>query len=45
MKTEKLTSIKDYAKRKGVSVQAIYKQINAKRLKTAKKFGVIVIKE
>ena len=45
MKKQKLTKISDFAKRKEVTVQAIYKQINKGKLKTIKKFGLILIVE
>lgn len=45
MKAKKLTSIKDYAIKKGITVQAVYKQIKEKRVKHVVKYGMKLIIE
>lgn len=45
MKKQKLTSVKDYAHKKGVSMQYIYRQAKAGKIKSVKQFGVILIVE
>ena len=45
MKNQKLMSVKDYAKKKGQTVQAIYKQVKENRVKSVKIGKVILIED
>lgn len=45
MKAPKLIKISDYARREKITTQAVYKRIDAKKLKTVKQFGLTLIVE
>jgi hypothetical protein len=45
MKEKKLISVTDYAKKKGLTVQAIYKQVKENRVKSVKVGKVILIED
>jgi len=42
--TDKYLSVKDYARKEGISIQAVYKRINSRKVEVNKQYGLILIK-
>ena len=45
MKAKKLTTVYDYARRKNITTQAVYKQIKSGKLKSVVQFGIKLVIE